>query len=63
MATIKKTVTVQDLGKSIDPSKGHGYRVTKTQNTLEPRIRQILHDDEVQALINQGITVNVENHG
>jgi hypothetical protein len=35
------------------------YRVAKTVNTLTPRIRDVLNEAEVNALIEAGVTVTI----
>lgn len=35
------------------------YLIVKTQNTIKPRVNDVMRESEVQDLIDQGVTVNI----
>lgn len=57
---LPKSITVEQLSK-YDNGKHerYVYPVTKTVNTIHPRVETTLSEKEVETLINEGVTVEV----
>ena len=65
MTEIKKTVWARRSGFETPPDVTNRnptpmYAVTKTQNTVSPRVFENITEAELAALIKGGVTVNID---